>query len=129
MAKKTVKKAKKAAKKATRTDEKMGSPPPQRQKQQPGKEREMTPRPESRAAEYLAAGKLKDQVALITGGDSGIGRAVAVAFAKEGADVAIVYLDEHEDAEETKRLVEEQGRRCPADRRRCGRLRLSAGTP
>jgi NAD(P)-dependent dehydrogenase (short-subunit alcohol dehydrogenase family) len=110
MAKKTVKKT--AKKKATRTDEKMGSPPPQRQKRQPGMEREMTPKPESQAAEYLAAGKLKDQVALITGGDSGIGRAVSVAFAKEGADVAILYLNEREDAEETRRLVEEQGRRC-----------------
>ncbi|MEN6336863.1 MAG: SDR family oxidoreductase [Phycisphaerales bacterium] len=104
--------AKKTAKKATRSDEKMKSPPPQRQKKQPGTEREMTPKPESQAAEYLAAGKLKDQVALITGGDSGIGRAVAIAFAKEGADVAFVYLNEREDAEETQRLVEEQGRRC-----------------
>ncbi len=110
MAKKAAKKT--AKKKATRSDEKMGSPPPQRQKRQPGMEHEMTPRPESQAAEYLAAGKLKDQVALITGGDSGIGRAVSVAFAKEGADVAIVYLNEREDAEETRRLVEEQNRRC-----------------
>jgi FlaA1/EpsC-like NDP-sugar epimerase len=109
MAKKT---SEKTVKKATRTDDKMGSPPPQRQKRQPGIEREMTPRPESQAAEYLAAGKLKGQVALITGGDSGIGRAVSVAFAKEGADVAIVYLNEREDASQTQRLIEEQGRRC-----------------
>ncbi len=112
MAKKTVKKAKKATKKATRSDEKMGPPPGQQQKQQPGKEHEMRPRPESQAAEYLAAGKLRDQVALITGGDSGIGRAVSVAFAKEGADVVVVYLIEREDAEQTRRLVEEQHRRC-----------------
>jgi NAD(P)-dependent dehydrogenase (short-subunit alcohol dehydrogenase family) len=113
MAKKTSKKAKKTTKKkATRSDEKMGPPPPQEQKRQPGKEHEMKPRPESQVAEYLAAGKLRDQVALITGGDSGIGRAVSVAFAKEGADVAVVYLNEREDAQETRRLVEEQGRRC-----------------
>ena len=59
-----------------------------------------------------ASGRLRDRVALITGGDSGIGRAVAVAFAGEGADVAVLYLDEHVDAEETKRLIEEKGRRC-----------------
>lgn len=113
MAKKTGKKVKKTAKrKATRSNEKMGTPPPQEQKRQPGKEHKMRPRPESRAAEYLAAGKLRDQVAIITGGDSGIGRAVAVAFAKEGAHVAVVYLNERQDAEETRRLVEEQDRRC-----------------
>ena len=61
---------------------------------------------------YKGSEKLLDKVALITGGDSGIGRAVAVLFAREGADVAIAYLDEHEDAEETKRAVEDEGRRC-----------------
>lgn len=74
----------------------------------------MRPRPQVDDPERRGAGKLEHKVALITGGDSGIGRAVAVAFAKEGADVAIVYLDEHEDARETLRLVEEQGRRALA---------------
>lgn len=72
----------------------------------------MNPRPEFDNAAYKAAGKLKDKVALITGGDSGIGRAVAVAFAKEGADVVLVYLNEHGDAEETQRHVEKAGRKC-----------------
>lgn len=72
----------------------------------------MRPRPEWEGNEYRAAGKLRDMVALITGGDSGIGRAVAIAYAKEGADVAIVYLNEHEDARETKRRVGELGQRC-----------------
>ncbi len=84
--------------------------PPQQQKT-PGAESEMTPRPKSDDPEHHGSGKLKDKVALITGGDSGIGRAVAIAFAKEGADVAIVYLNEHDDAKETKHLVEAQGRR------------------
>jgi NAD(P)-dependent dehydrogenase (short-subunit alcohol dehydrogenase family) len=71
----------------------------------------MDPQPDSGEG-YRAAGKLSGRVALITGGDSGIGRAVAVLFAKEGADVSVVYLDEHEDARETKRLVEAESRRC-----------------
>lgn len=72
----------------------------------------MSPRPKFEERAYKGSGKLDQRVALITGGDSGIGRAVAVAFAKEGADVAIVYLNEHEDAQETKRQVEQEGRRC-----------------
>jgi len=72
----------------------------------------MTPQPKSEDRQYQGSGKLRDKVALITGGDSGIGRAVAIVFAKEGADVSIVYLNEHEDAQETQRQVEQEGRRC-----------------
>lgn len=86
--------------------------PPQTQSQQPGREHEMSPRPEADDPNYLGSGKLQNKVALITGGDSGIGRAVAVMFAKEGAAVAIGYLSEHKDAEETRRLVEEHKRKC-----------------
>ncbi|MBL0385723.1 glucose 1-dehydrogenase [Tumebacillus sp. ITR2] len=86
--------------------------PPQHQNQQPGIESEMNPRPKYENQGYKAAGKLAGKVALLTGGDSGIGRAVAVLYAKEGADVAIVYLNEQGDAEETKRAVEAEGRRC-----------------
>lgn len=86
--------------------------PPQSQQKQPGLESEMTPRPQYDDSNYKGSDKLKDKVALITGGDSGIGRSVAVLYAKEGADVAIVYLDENQDAEETKRAVEDYGRRC-----------------
>lgn len=88
--------------------------PPQEQERQPGREERMLPQPRAVDVTYRGSGKLQDKVAIITGGDSGIGRAVAVLFAKEGADVAIVYLEEHEDANETKRLVEAEGRRCLA---------------
>jgi NAD(P)-dependent dehydrogenase (short-subunit alcohol dehydrogenase family) len=88
------------------------SQPPQQQDRQPGVESKMAPQPQAKGREYKAAGKLKGKAAIVTGGDSGIGRATAIAFAKEGADVAIVYLNEHKDAEETKRLVEKEGVRC-----------------
>ena len=86
--------------------------PKQKQKTQPGKETEMIPQPESIRNNYKGSDKLKDKVALITGGDSGIGRSVAIHFAREGADVAIVYYNEKEDAADTKRLVEKEGREC-----------------
>ncbi|PTX60279.1 NAD(P)-dependent dehydrogenase (short-subunit alcohol dehydrogenase family) [Melghirimyces profundicolus] len=86
--------------------------PPQHQDRQPGIESVMVPRPLAEDAEYRGSGKLEGKRALITGGDSGIGRAVAIAFAKEGADVAVLYLDEHNDAQTTKQDVEEEGRRC-----------------
>ena len=88
-----------------------GDLPPQSQDVQPGREHEMQPRPDYRY-EPQSGRKLEGKRALVTGGDSGIGRAVAVAFAAEGADVAILYLEEHDDAEETRRAVEEHGRRC-----------------
>ncbi|HWP46705.1 MAG TPA: SDR family oxidoreductase [Candidatus Limnocylindrales bacterium] len=86
--------------------------PAQPQDHQPGIESEMRPKPRAEDRQYRGSGKLQDKVALITGGDSGIGRAVAIAYAKEGAYITIVYLNEHKDAEETKKKVEQEGRRC-----------------
>lgn len=78
----------------------------------PGKEKEMDPTPKSENPNYKAAGKLKGKVAIVTGGDSGIGKATAIAFAKEGADIAILYLTEDEDANKTKKRIEEIGKKC-----------------
>ena len=86
--------------------------PKQQQRKRPGREDKMKPRPRAESPDYRAAGKLTGKVAIISGGDSGIGRAAAVAFAKEGAEVVISYLNEHKDAEETARLVEKEGRSC-----------------
>lgn len=88
--------------------------PPQHQRKQPGSEAKMTPAPIVIREDYRGSGKLSGRVALISGGDSGIGRAVAVHFAREGADVAFVYLNEHDDAAETVRLIEAEGRRALA---------------
>ena len=84
---------------------------PAQQQQPPGTQGEMDPRPDCGEDSYVGHDRLTDRVALITGADSGIGRAVAIAFAREGADVAISYLSEHEDAQDTARLVTEAGRR------------------
>jgi NAD(P)-dependent dehydrogenase (short-subunit alcohol dehydrogenase family) len=84
---------------------------PQRQKP-PGKELKMDPLPVAEKPQQKGSGKLQDKIALITGGDSGIGKAVAILFAKEGADIAISYLNEHEDAADTKTRVEKFGRKC-----------------
>lgn len=88
-----------------------GSTPRQRQDKQPGVESKMEPLP-AHPTDYQGTGKLKGKAALITGGDSGIGRSVALLYAKEGANVALSYLDEHDDAEETKRMVEAEGGSC-----------------
>jgi NAD(P)-dependent dehydrogenase (short-subunit alcohol dehydrogenase family) len=86
--------------------------PPAQHLEKPGLEADMRLKPEFHAPDYAGSGKLANMGAIITGGDSGIGRAVAVLYAREGADVAIIYLDEDEDAEETKRYVEAEGQTC-----------------
>lgn len=86
--------------------------PPQHQDQQPGIEGLMNPLPIFEDPQYVGSGKLNGKIALLTGGDSGIGRAVAIAYAKEGADIAFVYLNEQADAQETKTRIEALGRRC-----------------
>jgi NAD(P)-dependent dehydrogenase (short-subunit alcohol dehydrogenase family) len=86
--------------------------PPQHQQRQPGREHEMAPQPEVIRSDYRGSGKLRGKVAIVTGGDSGIGRAVAVHFAREGAKVVIGYLEEDKDAQETRDLVEAEGQAC-----------------
>ncbi|WP_442509277.1 SDR family oxidoreductase [Novipirellula sp. SH528] len=86
--------------------------PKQSQHKQPGIQSKMKPQPRTIREDYVGSGKLESKVALITGGDSGIGRSVAVMFAREGADIAFVYLNEKEDAEQTRSLVEAEGRVC-----------------
>ena len=98
--------------KITKYEEVPLSNPEQRQLKQPGYENLMVPKPIIENPNYKGSGKLKDKVALITGGDSGIGASAAIAFSKEGANVAIAYLDEHEDANRTKKRIEELGQRC-----------------
>ena len=87
---------------------------PNRQQDVPGLESEMEPKPDYGESSYRGCGKLKGKSALITGGDSGIGRAVALAFAREGADILISYLNEESDAQETVRIVQKEGRKCIA---------------
>lgn len=93
-------------------EEKEQTLPPQTQDQRPGIESEMTPQPVADDPQYKPAGKLQGKVAIVTGGDSGIGRAAAIAFAKEGADVTVAYLCEHGDAKDTQKQIEEHGRKC-----------------
>src|SRR5690554_6146349 len=104
----------KAEKQAAQTGDRKHHEPPlsDQHLEKPGSEAELDPAPQFMAPSYRGSGKLEGMTALITGGDSGIGRAVAVLYAREGADVAIVYLSEDKDAEETQRCVENEGTRC-----------------
>lgn len=88
------------------------SPLPEQHQAKPGSEAALDPQPMFDAPYYIGSKKLNDKVAIVTGGDSGIGRSVAVLFAREGADVAVLYLDEHEDAKATQKAVEKEGRKC-----------------
>src|SRR6266568_853819 len=103
-------------------------PYPDQSQPYPGSESQMRPRPDFGEHSYRGSGRLLDKKAIITGGDSGIGRAIAVAFAREGADVLISYLNEDDDAQETARVVRESGRTCIAvpgdltDQRHCERI-------
>jgi NAD(P)-dependent dehydrogenase (short-subunit alcohol dehydrogenase family) len=97
---------------ATQTPQRPTSFPPQHQDRQPGLEKDMNPLPEAESPVYRPAGKLNGKVAIVSGGDSGIGRAVSILYAKEGANVAVIYLNEQADAEETKKQVEAEGRQC-----------------
>ena len=94
---------------------------PKQQQQVPGVQSEMSPVPDCGENSYRGSGRLTGKRAVITGGDSGIGRAVAIAYAREGADVLIAYLNEDEDAAEVARLVEDAGRKCVLVPRRLGR--------
>ncbi|GGJ99617.1 hypothetical protein GCM10010123_31970 [Pilimelia anulata] len=112
-------------------DDAQQAPPPQEQPY-PGRSGDPDPAPRDTMADHPGRDLLRDRVALITGGDSGIGRAVAVAFAKEGADVALAYLNEHDDAEYTAELVRAAGRRCvccPATRPRSTTAPRSSSGP
>ncbi|MDG5470437.1 SDR family oxidoreductase [Jeotgalibacillus sp. ET6] len=94
------------------TNQQKGGQPAQHQNQQPGETNQMNPEPIHNDPDYKGSGKLQGKVALVTGGDSGIGKAAAIAYAKEGADVAIIYLEEHEDAKMTKEEILQYGGKC-----------------
>jgi len=97
---------------AKQTDKRPSGQLPEQLDDRPGKQYEMIQKPEIKNPDHTGSGKLQGKVAVITGGDSGIGQAVAVAFAREGADIAICFLNEHKDAAKTQKLVEDEGRTC-----------------